>query len=74
MVIQETKMTEVCESLVVSLWGNPLCDWSFTSSIANSEGLLSIWCSCKGMSIFYFSGPDFLRVFFLKWGASKPIK
>lgn len=50
--------------------GNSLCDWSFSPSIGNSEGLLSIWCSSKGSCLFYFMGSGYFGVC-LEWGISK---
>lgn len=44
----------------------------FFPVIRNSGGLLSIWCSYKGISIPSFSDSGFLGVC-VKWGASKTL-
>jgi exonuclease III len=58
--LQETKLSIVSESLCHYLWGNPFCDWSFTPATGNSGGIHSIWCSAKGKVVFSFSGPGFV--------------
>lgn len=66
-VLQETKLSEVFHSLVHSLWGNRICDWSFCPSVGSSDGLLSIWCSSKDRSLFSLFGLGFLGRC-LEWG------
>jgi nicotinamide riboside transporter PnuC len=67
--IQETKLGLVNESLCHFLWGNTFCNWSFVPSVGNSGGILSIWCSSKGKSVFSFVGPGFVGVC-LYWGVA----
>lgn len=41
---------------------NLLCDWIFTPTINNSRGMLSIWCTYFGYSLFTSVDVDFLGV------------
>lgn len=67
LLLQETKLSSVSETLCHHLWGNSFCDWSFVPAVGNSGGILSIWCSSKGRAIFSFAGPGFVGVC-LEWG------
>jgi hypothetical protein len=68
--VQEIKLEVVNEILCHFLWGNPFCEWSFSPTIGNSGGILSIWCSSKGKTVFSFFGPGFIGLCF-KWGVNK---
>ncbi|MCH85435.1 cytochrome P450, partial [Trifolium medium] len=68
--IQESKLELMSDYLCHFLWGNSFCDWSFTPAIANSGGILSIWCGSRGKALCSFSGSGFVGVC-LDWGVSK---
>lgn len=70
--IQETKIGEFYDYFIHALWGNSFCGWSFSPSLRNGGGILSIWCSSKGTSIFSFVGSSYLGVC-LEWGMAKMI-
>jgi hypothetical protein len=48
----------------------PFCEWSFSPAIGNSGGILSIWCSSKGKTVFSFFGTGYVGICF-EWGVNK---
>jgi hypothetical protein len=60
--LQETKLEVVTEALIYGLWGGDDCDWSYTSAVGNSGGILSIWRKSLFVSVFSFSGCGFVGV------------
>lgn len=61
--VQKTKISNISYSFVHSLWGNQLCDLSFSISVGSSGGLLSIWCSMKGRVLFSFFSFGYMDIF-----------
>jgi hypothetical protein len=68
--IQETKLEDVSEALVFSIWGGEDCCWAFYPSIGNSGGILSIWRKSISSFIYSFKGEGYVGVC-LDWGVHK---
>ncbi|GAU48812.1 hypothetical protein TSUD_406450 [Trifolium subterraneum] len=60
--IQETKLEVISDALVLALWGNNDCCWSYLPSVGNSGGILSIWNKVKASLVFTFIGDGFVGV------------
>jgi exonuclease III len=60
--IQETKMEVISEALVLGLWGNDRCGWSYLPAEGNNGGILSIWNKVKALLVFTFPGEGFVGV------------
>lgn len=67
LVVQETKMEVISESLCVSLWGYRDCDWVYLPSVGRSGGILSMWRKSEEKFIFSFIWEGFVGVC-LDWG------
>lgn len=64
--IQETEVGVVDHSLCSELWGSDDFNWSFSSAMGRSGGLLCIWDSISLSCIFSFFGPGFIGTCFEK--------
>jgi hypothetical protein len=60
--LQETKMEEISESFVHSLWGSADCGWAYLPAVGNSGGILSLWNKVKASLLFTFIGDGFVGV------------
>src|SRR4051812_38302240 len=58
--LQETKIKEVSEALVKSLWGDEDMAYSFSASEGLSGGLVSMWKTQTVSVEASFSGPGYL--------------
>lgn len=41
--IQESKMSQVAEGLITSIWGSVDCDWSAKEAEGRTGGIITIW-------------------------------
>jgi hypothetical protein len=68
--IQETKLGEVSNSLLYSIWGWEDCSWLLCSSVGNSGGILSIWRKSLASLVFSSIGDGYVGTC-LDWGPQK---
>lgn len=57
--IQERKLSQVDNSLCVSLWGDSNVDWVFQPAVGNFGGLLSMWSGSRSKLKYFFLGMVF---------------
>lgn len=58
--LQETKIQDISEDVVLSFWGPGEVDWSAKGPIGRSGGILILWKKDLLVSIFRFCGERFL--------------
>lgn len=60
--IQETKVSNMSDSVAKSFWRSPEIGFSFSNSVGRSGGLITLWNKDRVLVISSFNGEGFLGV------------